>query len=73
MRSETDSENVLERLLAGGEAAFSALVAAHQGSLLRLALTFVSDRGVAEEVVQETWLGVIKGAHKTFEKRFGST
>ena len=71
MRSDTDGENddaVLERLLAGDEAAFSALVAAHQGSLLRLALTFVSDRGVAEEVVQETWLGVIKGL-KTFEKR----
>lgn len=71
MRSENDADNddvVLERLLAGDEAAFSALVLAHQGSLLRLALTFVSDRGAAEEVVQETWLGVIKGL-KTFEKR----
>lgn len=59
---------VLERLLAGDEAAFSALVSAHHGSLLRLALTFVSDRGAAEEVVQETWLGVLKGL-KSFERR----
>lgn len=66
-RTEPD-DAVLERLLAGDEAAFSALVTAHQGSLLRLALTFVSDYGAAEEVVQETWLGVIKGL-KTFERR----
>ena len=57
-----------QQLLAGDEAAFSALVATHHGSLLRLALTFVTDRGAAEEVVQETWLGVIKGL-KSFEGR----
>lgn len=64
---ETD-DAVLERLLAGDEAAFSALVAAHHASLLRLAITFVSDRGAAEEVVQDTWLGVLKGL-KSFEAR----
>lgn len=69
--SETSDEHddrLLEQLLAGEEAAFSALVSAHHGALLRLALTFVSDRGAAEEVVQETWLGVIKGL-PTFERR----
>lgn len=40
----------------------------YHGSLLRLALTFVGDRGAAEEVVQETWLGVIKGL-PSFERR----
>jgi RNA polymerase sigma-70 factor, ECF subfamily len=65
--TETD-ETVLARLLAGDEQAFSDLVATHQGSLLRLARTFVSDRGAAEEVVQETWLGVLKGL-RTFEGR----
>jgi RNA polymerase sigma-70 factor, ECF subfamily len=59
---------VVDRLLAGDEEAFAQLVAAHHGALLRLALTFVSDRGTAEEVVQETWLAVVKGL-KSFERR----
>jgi RNA polymerase sigma-70 factor (ECF subfamily) len=33
----------------------------HNDALLRTALTFVSTRAVAEEVVQETWIGVIAG------------
>jgi RNA polymerase sigma-70 factor (ECF subfamily) len=71
LRSETGDgtdDSVLERLLAGDEMAFSELVRAHHASLLRLALTFVSDRGAAEEVVQDTWLGVLKGL-KSFEGR----
>jgi RNA polymerase sigma-70 factor (ECF subfamily) len=71
MTLETDDRAdgvVLERLLAGDEAAFSALVASHHGSLLRLALTFVSNHAAAEEVVQDTWLGVLKGL-KSFEGR----
>ena len=59
---------ILDRLLSGDEAAFSDLVAAHHGSLLRLARTFVSNQAAAEEVVQETWLGVVKGL-KSFERR----
>jgi len=71
LRSETGTatdEAVIERLLAGDEAAFCTLVTAHHASLLRLALTFVSDHGAAEEVVQDTWLGVLKGL-KAFERR----
>ena len=64
---DTD-DSFLARLLAGDEAAFSELVTAHHASLLRLALTFVSDYGAAEEVVQETWLGVLNGL-KSFERR----
>ena len=59
---------VLERLRAGDEATFSELVTAFHSSLIRLALTFVTDRGAAEEVVQETWVGVIKGL-PSFEGR----
>ncbi len=65
--AETD-DALIDRLLAGDEAAFTALVAAYHGSLLRLALTFVSDRAAAEDVVQDTWLGVLKGL-ETFERR----
>jgi RNA polymerase sigma-70 factor (ECF subfamily) len=36
--------------------------------MLRLAMVFVSSRAVAEEVVQEAWLGVIKGLGR-FEGR----
>jgi RNA polymerase sigma-70 factor (ECF subfamily) len=71
MTPDTDDradDALLERLLAGDEAAFSALVAAHHGSLLRLALTFVSNHAAAEEVVQDTWLGVLKGL-ESFERR----
>lgn len=44
------------------------LVAGHQDAMLRLASTFVSSRAVAEEVVQDTWLGVVRGIDR-FEGR----
>jgi RNA polymerase sigma-70 factor (ECF subfamily) len=52
---------LLERLRAGDEAAFSALVARHYATMLAVAQTYVKGRAVAEEVVQEAWLGVING------------
>ena len=67
-RAATEERVLIEELLSGNEAAFSQLVATLHGSLLRLALTFVADRDAAEEVVQETWLGVIKGL-RSFEGR----
>jgi RNA polymerase sigma-70 factor (ECF subfamily) len=48
-------------LRSGDEAAFVKLVSQHHNTLLRVARTYVSDRAVAEEVVQETWLGVLRG------------
>jgi RNA polymerase sigma-70 factor (ECF subfamily) len=63
-----DDERLLERLRAGDEAAFSALVAAHHDAMLRLASNFVPSRAVAEEVVQDTWLGVLRGIDR-FEGR----
>jgi RNA polymerase sigma-70 factor (ECF subfamily) len=56
------------RLLAGDEAAFTEMVGRYHGRLLRLALTFVSARAAAEEVVQDTWLGVLQGL-EAFEGR----
>jgi RNA polymerase sigma-70 factor, ECF subfamily len=63
-----DEIELVSRLRSGDEAAFTTLVNAHHGALIRLALTFVSDRGAAEEVVQDTWIGVLRGL-PTFEGR----
>ncbi len=59
---------LLERLRAGDEAAFMTLVGRYHDSMLRLARTFVHSHAVAEEVVQETWVGVLRGIDR-FEGR----
>jgi RNA polymerase sigma-70 factor (ECF subfamily) len=63
----SDAE-LIKALKAGDETAFVDLVHAHHAVLLRVAMTYVSSRAVAEEVVQETWLGVLKGLAR-FEGR----
>ena len=57
---EPDAE-LLRQLRAGDEQAFVALVERYNGSMLRLAGSFVPSRAVAEEVVQDTWLAVLRG------------
>jgi RNA polymerase sigma-70 factor (ECF subfamily) len=59
---------VIARLKAGDEAAFNELISAYGPALLRVALAHVRTRSVAEEVVQETWLGVLRGLDR-FEGR----
>src|SRR5215467_6010635 len=60
--ADPDDEAVLlAHLRAGDEQAFGELVSKYHGSLLRVAMSFVAERTAAEEVVQETWLGVIRG------------
>lgn len=56
-----EEKELLERLRAGDEAAFLALVDRHEPSMMRLARSFVPSAAVAEEVVQDTWLGVLRG------------
>ncbi len=51
----------MARLRAGEEQAFVALAARHHSAMLRLARTYVASQAVAEEVVQDTWLGVLRG------------
>ena len=63
----SDAE-LIKALKAGDETAFVDLVHAHHAVLLRVAMRYVSSRAVAEEVVQETWLGVLKGLAR-FEGR----
>jgi RNA polymerase sigma-70 factor (ECF subfamily) len=55
-------------LRARDEAAFMELVRRYHASLFRVAQIYVPSRAVAEEVIQETWLGVLKGIDR-FEGR----
>jgi len=63
-----DDARLYRALRAGDEGAFIALVERYHAPLLRLAMTYVRDCSVAEEVVQETWLGVLRGLER-FERR----
>jgi RNA polymerase sigma-70 factor (ECF subfamily) len=45
----------------GDEAAFVELVRRYRGLMLQVAGLYVPTRALAEEVVQETWLGVLSG------------
>jgi RNA polymerase sigma-70 factor (ECF subfamily) len=65
--AEADAR-LVAALRAGDEAAFESLVRQHSAGLLHLAMFHVGSRAVAEEVVQETWLGVLKGLDR-FEQR----
>jgi RNA polymerase sigma-70 factor, ECF subfamily len=59
---------LVEGLRTGSEAAFLELMRMYGASLLRVAQLYVRSRAVAEEVVQETWLAVLKGIGR-FEGR----
>jgi RNA polymerase sigma-70 factor (ECF subfamily) len=59
---------LVARLRAGDEAAFEALISRHYPTMLAVARRYVASRAVADEVVQETWLGVLQGLDR-FEGR----
>lgn len=59
---------LLDGLKRGDEAAFMTLVERYNAAMVRLALSFVPSRAVAEEVTQEAWLGVLNGIDR-FEGR----
>jgi RNA polymerase sigma-70 factor, ECF subfamily len=65
---QTSDSELVAALKRGDERAFSRLIDDLNPSLLRVAMAHVSSRAVAEEVVQETWLGVIRGLDR-FEGR----
>lgn len=52
---------LVERLRAGDEEAFMSLVDELRPSMVRVARMYVSSTAVAEEVVQDAWVGVLKG------------
>lgn len=63
----SDAE-LIPALLRGDEAAFAELVQRYHAALLGVARLHVADAGLAEEVVQETWVGVLRGIGR-FEGR----
>ena len=65
---QLDEAGLVQALQRGDEAVFSAVMDWYSGSLLRLAMAYVPSRAVAEEVVQETWMGVLEGIGR-FEGR----
>ena len=64
----TDDRALVAALQAGDEAAFQTLIERYHPALVRLAMAYVSDRAVAEDVAQETWIGVLRGINR-FEAR----
>jgi RNA polymerase sigma-70 factor (ECF subfamily) len=59
---------VVRSILAGDESAFAELVDQLGPSMIRTAMLTVSSRAVAEEVVQETWISVLRALDR-FEGR----
>jgi RNA polymerase sigma-70 factor, ECF subfamily len=67
-RTSTGDHELLERLRAGDEEAFVTLVGRHNRALFYVARSFVQSDAIAEEVVQDTWMAVVRGLSK-FEGR----
>ncbi len=63
-----EDRRTVKALQAGDEKVFVELVESLGPSMLRVAQLFVRSRAVAEEVVQEAWLGVLSGIGR-FEGR----
>jgi len=65
---EDPDAELLSRLRAGDEGAFAELAGKYQSAMLSLARGYVPTGAVAEEVVQDTWVGVLRGIDR-FEHR----
>lgn len=68
LTSSIPDSDLVAALRQGDESAFQALVEQHHASLVRLASFYTNDRAAAEEVAQETWIGVLRGLDR-FEGR----
>ena len=66
--STDDESRLIAVLREGDEQAFGRLVDQYHASMVRVARAYVATREAAEDVVQDAWLGVIKGLDR-FEGR----
>src|SRR5437867_11814078 len=64
----SEDRALVDALRRGDEAAFMRLVDEYGPALLRVARMYVPTAAVAEEVVQDTWVGVLNGIDR-FEGR----
>ena len=67
-RHSVDDAELVDALREGDDDAFRRLVDEHGPALLRAAMAYVGSRAAAEEVLQETWIGVLRGIGR-FEGR----
>ena len=58
---QVDDATLVARLRAGDEVAFATVVREWSPAMLRVARAHVSTHASAEEVVQEAWIGVVRG------------
>lgn len=63
-----EEQRLVEALRNGDEAAFEWLLDRYSASMTRIARLYVRSPAVADEVVQDAWLGVLEGVHR-FEGR----
>lgn len=61
MSGITDEAELIVALRSGDQVAFAQLVNRHTPALLRAARGYVPNNAIAEEVVQETWIALVKG------------
>jgi RNA polymerase sigma-70 factor (ECF subfamily) len=60
-RTGHDEADLIASLRSGDEAAFGRLVDLHTPAMLRVARGYVRSHELAEDVVQETWIALVKG------------
>jgi RNA polymerase sigma-70 factor, ECF subfamily len=63
-----DDQVLIAALRDGDERTIAGLVERHSAAMVRVAMAYVPSRAAAEEVVQETWIAVMRGIDK-FEAR----
>jgi len=59
--AQEDDPGLVAALCRGDADAFATLVDRHSSAMIRVAMAYVPTRAIAEEVVQETWIAVMRG------------
>jgi RNA polymerase sigma-70 factor, ECF subfamily len=68
MDQDQSHDAIVARLRAGDEQTFTDIVDQYSPSMIRIAMIYVRDRAIAEEVVQDTWIAALRGLAR-FEGR----